>query len=128
MTWITTHSGRQVELCDPQPDQICIEDIAHALSLLCRFTGHVSTFYSVPQHSVLVSRACPPHLRLQGLLHDAQECYVGDWSTPLKASLSECALADFRRMETRLIAAIGEALGVDLHHDPTVKHFDRALL
>ena len=128
MTWITSHSGRHVDLCDPRPDQICIEDIAHGLSMLCRFTGHVSTFYSVAQHSVLVARACPPHLRLQGLLHDAQEAYIGDWSTPLKASLSVCALADFRRMEARMIAAIGEALGIDLHHHPEVKYADRMAL
>jgi hypothetical protein len=128
MNWITTFSGLQVDLLDPQPDQFCIEDIAHALSMLVRFAGHVSQFYSVAEHSVRVARACPPHLRLLGLLHDAHEAYVNDWSTPLKASLSDCAIADFRRMEARLIAAIGEALGIELHHDPTVKHFDRALL
>src|ERR1700674_199080 len=70
----------------PLEEDVCIEDIAHSLSLLCRFTGHVKQFYSVGEHSVRVSYLCPPEYQLWGLLHDAGECYAGDVNRPLKYS------------------------------------------
>ena len=79
-----THSGIKFYPMDPKPDDILIEDIAHALSLQCRFNGHVREFYSVAQHSVLVSMIVPPEVRMHGLLHDAPECYLGDIITPIK--------------------------------------------
>lgn len=131
MTWATTYTGNRVDLLDPSPQQISIEDIAHALAYLPRFTGHTSEFYSVAQHCVLVSRLCPPELRLKGLLHDAHEAYISDWSTPLKQALAvlcPAGMVAFRQMEGRLVDAIGEAFAVDLTHDRTVKHFDRVAL
>ena len=53
--WIQVHSGRQFWPLDPRTEEVDIHDIAHALSLVCRFTGHVKEFYSVAQHSVLVA-------------------------------------------------------------------------
>ena len=95
--WIQTFTGKRIYPFDPDPDLICIEDIAHALSNICRFTGHVKHFYSVAQHSVIVANAIPdslgvPHtneLYLQALLHDAQEYLFSDLSRPLKRSLSK---------------------------------------
>lgn len=87
MSWIQTYSGKAFDLWDPQPDQIDITDIAHALSLQCRFNGHCRQFYSVAQHSVLVARLLPEPLRLYGLLHDAAEAYIGDIVRPLKERL-----------------------------------------
>ena len=95
--WIQTFTGKRIYPFDPDPDLICIDDIAHALSNICRFTGHVKHFYSVAQHSVIVANAIPdslgvPHtneLYLQALLHDAQEYLFSDLSRPLKRSLSK---------------------------------------
>jgi hypothetical protein len=71
---------------------------------------------------------CPRSFRLRGLLHDAHEAYIGDWSTPLKASFPPSVRGELRKLEARLMTAIGEALGVDLSHESVVKHADRVAL
>lgn len=81
---ILTRSGIYFDLVTPNPDDVRIEDIAAALSKLCRFTGHTKSFYSVAQHCLLVSSNAPDHLKLHALLHDASEAYLGDVSSPLK--------------------------------------------
>lgn len=90
-TTIETHSGRFYDYLEPRPDQVCIEDIAHALSLTTRFGGHASRFYSVAEHSCLVRQlvieAGCPELGLAALLHDGHEAYTGDIPTPLKDTL-----------------------------------------
>jgi hypothetical protein len=80
--YIVTYTGRRFHFLDPKIDEISIEDIAHALSNVCRFTGHTKRFYSVAEHSCLVSALCDN--RLEGLLHDASEAYMSDLSSPLK--------------------------------------------
>lgn len=99
--WFTTFSGRKFWPLDPYPEDVVIEDIAHALANTCRFGGHCREFYSVAQHSVLVSRYAPPGMELLGLLHDATEAYVGDMVRPLKSSLPE-----YREIEDALWPAI----------------------
>lgn len=96
MTWINTLSGKHFSFTDTNPDTITIEDIAGALSNLCRFTGHVQDFYSVAQHSVYVSRLVPPEMALEALLHDAAEAYCGDVSSPLKAFLPDYQVIEHR--------------------------------
>lgn len=91
--FILTYTGEIFKFKDVCPDTICIEDIAHSLSHLCRYTGHTNMFYSVAQHSLLVSEKMPnevgPEEKLGGLLHDAAEAYIGDMSTPLKFFLRD---------------------------------------
>lgn len=87
--WIETFSGERLYLAKPRPNEICIEDIAHALSLLCRYGGHCIEFYSVAEHSVRVSKELPKEYQLAGLLHDAAEAYVGDVTRSLKRLLPE---------------------------------------
>lgn len=88
--WIQTYTGRAFYYEDPQPADIHIEDIAQALSNQCRYAGHCCSFYSVAEHSVLVSQQfADPELRMIGLLHDATEAYVLDVPKPLKALLPE---------------------------------------
>lgn len=82
--WIHCFSGKRMYPLNPNPDDICIEDIAHALSLQCRYTGHCRFHYSVGQHSLLVMSLCPFKDRLWGLLHDASEAYLTDVASPLK--------------------------------------------
>jgi len=80
--WIQTYTGKRFWPLDPRPEDVDILDIAHSLSLLCRFTGHTSSFYSVSQHSILVAQEVPKRLRLWALFHDAAEAYIGDIARP----------------------------------------------
>jgi len=82
--WITTYTGIKFHFLNPQPDEICIEDIAHHLSLLCRFTGACREFYSVGEHSIRVAKIVPDKLKVSALLHDATEAYMNDISRPVK--------------------------------------------
>lgn len=120
---ILTRSGHYFDLADPQPDMVRIEDIAHALAHLCRFTGHTRVLYTVAQHSTHVSGTCPKHLALQGLLHDATEAYVGDIASPLKAMLP-----DYQAIEARVWLAIAERFGLPAELDPAIKDADLAML
>lgn len=93
---ILTYTGKTVFPFDPREDEIDLYDIAHALSSIGRFTGHAVAFYSVAQHSVIVSEECQnrfarPHeivemkqVGLDGLMHDASEAYLGDFAGPSK--------------------------------------------
>src|ERR1019366_6268112 len=80
---IRTYTGILFDFEEPEASPIRIEDIAHALSLLCRFAGHCKEFYSVAEHSVRVSYACPEEHALWGLMHDASEAYCVDVPRPL---------------------------------------------
>jgi len=82
--WIATYTGLKFHYLDPSPDEIRIEDIAHALSLKCRFLGHCRLFYSVAEHSYRVAERLPDELKLSGLLHDAAEAYLPDIPRPIK--------------------------------------------
>jgi uncharacterized protein len=81
---ITTVTGLYVNPLDLKPEQVRVEDIAHSLSNLCRYTGHTREFYSVAQHSVYVSQLVPAYLALAALFHDAQEYVLNDVSRPIK--------------------------------------------
>lgn len=105
--WIQTHTGRMFHVTDPLPSEFNIEDIATALSNICRFGGHVRRFYSVAQHCVEVASECPKEFRLEGLLHDAAEAYIGDMVRPLKHS---SGLAGYREIEVRVEMALVQSL------------------
>lgn len=136
MTWlganvIETASGRAYDFVNPDPDVICIEDIAHALSNICRFAGHTRTFYSVAEHSVLVSNIIEavggaPRYVLAGFLHDAHEAYVWDAPRPIKPLLGEAfaALAD----TADLAIAAHFQVSVDSFHSSVVKAADNVAL
>ena len=87
--YLSTYTGKKFFPYDPRPEQICIEDIAHGLSMLCRFVGQCRFFFSVAEHSIAVARLLPANLKLFGLLHDASEAYLADLPRPVKAGLPE---------------------------------------
>lgn len=123
--WIQTHSGRRFNPLNPYVDAIVIQDIAHSLSMQCRFTGHTKKFYSVAQHSVLVSYICDSSDALWGLLHDASEAYLVDVPRPLKRSGKFDAYIEF---EHNMMKAICKRFGLVEKEPPSVKKADTLLL
>ena len=79
-----TISNRRVDLTDVKPSMIDIEDIAHSLHQINRFNGHAVRPYNVLAHSMCASALMPHGKRMEGLLHDAAEAYIGDITTPVK--------------------------------------------
>lgn len=125
---IRTISGREISLLDPRPEQILIEDIAHSLSKLCRFNGHIDRFYSVADHSVFVSHICPPEYALVGLLHDATEAYLGDMISPVKKLLRTTGSMAYDVAEERLWGAICQRFELDPASIAQIKHADAVAL
>jgi hypothetical protein len=121
---LTLHSGELVNLRALRPDQIEIDDIAHALSQQCRFVGHSPQYYSVAQHSVIVSTMVPAAFALAALLHDASEAYLGDVSHFLKHSPE---LACYRAFEDEIQGTINERYGLPREIPEVVKLADRTL-
>lgn len=136
MTWlganvIETASGGHYDFLSPDPDEIRVEDIAHALSNSCRFGGHTSRFYSVAEHSVLVSRIIElkgfaRNYQFAGLHHDGQEAFVVDVPRPLKPLLGR----EYGRLAYAADAVIAKKLGISptLFHCSIVKRADEQAL
>lgn len=115
--WQRMLSGRRLDLLDPSPVDVEIEDIAHGLSRVARWNGQTSGpwAYSVAQHSVLVERlvmtlkeTTPVKWRLAALLHDAPEYVIGDMITPFKAVIGR----DYKAVEGRLQRAVHIRFGL----------------
>jgi uncharacterized protein len=122
---IQTYTGRSIDPMDPSPDDIAIEDIAHALSMTCRYTGHTKQFYSVAEHSLLVSRAVPPQFKLWGLLHDASEAYICDIARPVKR---DPRMAPYLDIEANLMRVIAQRFGLPERMPDEVKIADTRML
>lgn len=123
---IHTNAGI-LNVLDPDPERIRIEDVAHALAFLCRFNGHVRFHYSVAQHSLLVSevveRRHGPALARTALLHDAPEAFLGDLISPLKA-----LLPGFKALEDTLARVMAGKFGLVYPEPAEVKEADLAVL
>jgi 5'-deoxynucleotidase YfbR-like HD superfamily hydrolase len=119
---ITTLSGKWFDILRPEEYEYDIEEIATALSNLCRYTGHVNKYYSVAEHSVLVSRIVPVSDALAGLLHDASEAYLGDVSSPLKKLLPE-----YRAIEDRVQEAIFKQFGLEYPISDAIHEADKRM-
>lgn len=123
--WFFTASGTKFYLFDPKPGDVLIEDIATSLANQCRFAGHVKAFYSVAQHSVLVSRVCDPADAPHGLLHDAAEAYMQDLIRPLKYS---AGLRDYRTHLESLEAFVFDRFNLEPRMPASVARADEVLL
>jgi len=121
--WIQTATGRRFYPLSPPPEDVDIRDIAHALSLLCRFNGHSAAFYSVAEHSVRVCDSLPREHQLWGLLHDAAEAYLGDLPRPLKRQLPT-----FSQAENVVLRCVTERYGLSWPMPAAVRAADDQLL
>lgn len=126
--YLNSFTGRRIDLYHPHTREICIEDIAHALSNICRFGGHTRTFYSVAQHSCLVSYLAPQDLRLEALMHDATEAYLGDVIKPLKNYIDGKTIPIYKEIEKRFEVVIAERFSI--HHQlyELIKPYDKRAL
>lgn len=122
-TWIGTFVGGRFSYTNPETSNIDVVDIAHALSNVCRFAGHTREFYSVAQHSVLVSLNVPPEDAIDGLMHDASEAYLGDVASPLK-----WLLPDYKIIEAKCEDEIRRRFGLGAKKPPSVKIADMRML
>lgn len=123
--WIQLYTGKKFYPLNPQEEDIDIEDIAHSLSNMCRFTGHCKSFYSVAQHSVLVSYLCGSENALYGLLHDASEAFCVDVPKPLKRLE---AFAGYRDVEKKIQEIICKKFNLPLQEPKEVKQADTRML
>lgn len=125
--FMQTFSGRKFWSMDPRPEDVSIEDIAHALSLQCRFAGHVYKFYSVAEHSVLMAwwlyRHAGAQTALAGLLHDASEAYLVDVPRPVKPFL-----AGYKDAEAKVQAVIMHKYGLPPELPRAVKEADDRII
>jgi 5'-deoxynucleotidase YfbR-like HD superfamily hydrolase len=124
--WFLTYTGIQFYPLNPKPEMVCIEDIAHHLSRLCRFGGATKQHYSVAQHSLLVSSMLQGELAFLGLMHDATEAYCNDLVRPLKY-----AIPFYREIEHLIWGAIAAKFGLPATNPsdiPELKQADNAAL
>jgi len=100
---ITLLSGAMMNYLDPDSSEVTIDDIASALSNVCRFSGHLPRFYSVAQHAVNTSRIVPLEYAFDALMHDTAEAFTNDLPTPLKV-----ALPIFKELEVKIETAMAK--------------------
>ncbi len=126
-----TNSGKMINMTNPSIDAFCAEDIAHALSLICRAAGNFKHFYSVAQHSIncmreAQARSFSKRVCFACLLHDASEAYLCDIPTPLKAELE-----DYKVIEEKFQKTIFKKFGLyplTEEEERLVKLVDEAML
>lgn len=139
--WIETFTGKKFHVMDPRPDEVDVRDIAHSLSMQCRYFGHVTRFYSVAEHSILLAKAVLREISTSSspsfeplrrtrtriaktaLLHDASEAYTGDMARPLKNNMPA-----YMAVEAKIWGAIVEALGLIDPVPSIIKEFDSRII
>lgn len=120
---IRTFTGRYIDVFDPKPEMIDILDIAHALSNLCRFGGHVPKFYSVAEHAVLCSHLIEPDEAYDTLMHDATEAFLVDVPRPIKNHL-----ANYKELEHGLMEVIASKYDVRYPFSERIHQVDNEAL
>lgn len=118
--FMQTYTGLRFYPGNPQPDQICIEDIAHGLSMTVRYGGHCKFFYTVAEHCCHLHDAAPEEFQMWALMHDAAEAYLGDIPRPLKLMLP-----DFKVIEAKVEQVIEDKY--DMQFSPNEKAYVKNL-
>jgi hypothetical protein len=126
-TWIRTFTGKKFWPLNPREEDVCIEDIAHALALRNRFSGHTRLPYSVAEHSALMVDKLATwnyekNVLRWALLHDATEAYLPDIPTPIKP-----LIAGFVEIESRLMKVIASKFGLEGEMPSIVKDVDQQI-
>jgi hypothetical protein len=127
MTW---PGLRFLDVFDPDPEEIVIEDIANSLGMLCRYNGHVPRFYSVAEHCVLMANYAfeverSTMFSFAVLMDDAPEAYIGDMTRPMKQRLPE-----YRTIDDRFGEVIRRKFGIDssMFHEDMLREYDSRML
>lgn len=121
--WIGLLSGAKMDYDNPEESDVTLDDLASALSNICRFSGHLPCFYSVAQHLVNTSRIVPVEFAYDALMHDTAEAFTNDLPTPLKWSRPE-----FKDLEIRIESAMGKRFEFTYPYPAEVKLADTQML
>lgn len=116
---IYTYSGKMFNIINPKKNELNINDAAHALSLQCRFNGHVRKFYSVASHLIIGSKLINEKFKKEFLLHDLQEAWIGDVITPVKKQTKE-----FIKIENNIEKVISKKFNTPYPNSKEVKEMD----
>lgn len=132
-SWMQTYTGKAFYALDARVEDIDIADIAHSLSLQCRYNGHVDRFYSVAEHCVHLAELFPddPGMALWALLHDAAKAYIGDMVRPLKKHMSMFMEIDdhITSLVAQRFELEGTVIPPEVHHvDSQILHNEREAL
>jgi len=125
---IRTYMGKWVNVFDPTLDMFCIEDISHALSHQCRFGGHLSSFYSVAQHSIQCAKQAAiwgldKKEQLTALMHDCSEAYLVDIPRPIKRRMPE-----YKIIENKLMFFLSETFKFNYPLSELIHNIDNLML
>ena len=117
--WMQTSTGKIFYPFDPDPEDINIADIASGLAKCCRWSGQCKGFFSVAQHSIIVSLCCTPENTLWGLMHDSPEAYANDLVSPIKKDIDV-----YNELETTILAAVAKKYRLTLPIPDEVHQID----
>ncbi len=120
---ICTFTGLKMDVFNPKPEMICIEDIAHALSQIPRFGGHLPRFYSVAQHAFECSLIADPEDAFEALMHDGSEAYLLDMPAPIKQKMPE-----YQKIEHQLMQVIAKRFNFTYPKSLAVGKIDKQIL
>lgn len=121
--YVSTYSGHRFYVDECNIDEIPLFDIAHALSMNCRYNGHSERFYSVAEHSVLVSMLVPPEDAKWGLMHDVTEAFVPDVPRPFKHLIT-----GFKEFENVLAEKMALYYDLPWPEPESVKYIDKHIV